>query len=72
MTPKEIVQKVIINTKAHLIIIIAMGCITLLELFALYKGIDGALLMSSLALIGGLGGYELKDMQNKLQAIKGV
>ncbi|GAI02490.1 unnamed protein product, partial [marine sediment metagenome] len=51
--------------------IIAMICITVLEVMALYKGINGALLMSALALIGGLGGYELKDMQNKIAIIKG-
>ncbi len=38
----------------------AMGCITILELYALSKGIDGAIFMGALALIGGLVGYEVK------------
>jgi hypothetical protein len=38
----------------------AIGGITILEVIALLQGIDGAILMLSLALLGGLGGYKLK------------
>jgi len=53
-----------------LIILAAIVSITILEGIALLKGIDGALFMSSLALVGGLAGYELKDMKDKILAIK--
>jgi len=45
--------------------IIAMLCITGLIAFALNKGVDGALFMSGLAIIGGLGGYEIKVIKDK-------
>ena len=35
----------------------AIGAITLLEVVALLKGIDGALLTTAIAVIAGLGGY---------------
>ena len=37
--------------------IIAIIAITLLEAFAIWKGIDGALLSIVIAAIAGLGGY---------------
>ena len=43
----------------------AIVCITGLVAFALYKGIDGAIFMSALAIIGGLGGYEIKVLMDK-------
>lgn len=45
--------------------IIAMLCITGLIAFALNKGVDGALFMSGVAVIGGLGGYEIKVIKDK-------
>jgi hypothetical protein len=39
--------------------IVAMLCLTVIELMALHKGIDGALLMTVLGFIAGLGGYWL-------------
>jgi hypothetical protein len=37
--------------------IIAMFCLTVIELTALHKGIDGALLTTVVGFIAGLGGY---------------
>jgi len=56
--------------KQTIIICAAILGVVVLEAIALMKGIDGALFMASLALVGGLGGYELKDMQNKIKAVK--
>jgi hypothetical protein len=39
--------------------IIAMLCLTVIELTALHKGIDGALLTTVVGFIAGLGGYWL-------------
>lgn len=40
----------------------AIITITWLTSFALYLGHDGAVLMSSFAIIGGLAGYKLKEV----------
>lgn len=40
--------------------IIAIIAITILEGFALYQGIDGAILGIAIAAVSGLGGYALK------------
>jgi len=45
--------------------IIAIICITGLIALAIANGINGALLASGLAIIGGLGGYEIKVLQEK-------
>lgn len=37
--------------------IVAMLCVTSLIGFALYNGIDGAVLLSGVALVAGLGGF---------------
>lgn len=45
--------------------------VALLVWYAMSKGIDGAVLMSGLALIGGLGGYQVKasvDARKKSEA----
>jgi hypothetical protein len=42
------------------VIIVAIGCMTLLEGFALHKGIDGTLFSLVIAAIAGLAGYTLK------------
>lgn len=39
--------------------ILAILCITALEVLALANGINGALLAGSIAVIAGLGGYEI-------------
>jgi len=41
--------------------IIAIICLTALEINALIKGIDGKLLLAAVAAIAGLGGYPLID-----------
>lgn len=43
----------------------AMTVVGLLVWYALSKGIDGSVLMSGLAIIGGLGGYGLKSWQTR-------
>lgn len=40
--------------------ITAIIAITLLDTVALLRGINGAILMAALALIGGLAGYEVR------------
>ena len=37
---------------------LAIITITILEIIALFKGIDGALLSTVVAILSGLGGYE--------------
>jgi len=39
--------------------------IAVLATIAMLKGIDGALYMTALTLIGGLAGYELKTVKDK-------
>ena len=45
--------------------IIGIICITALLTVALVKGIDGALMASGFAIIGGLGGYEIKILRDR-------
>ena len=47
-----------------LIIVSAIIIIGLLTSIAILKGIDGAIFMSSLSIIGGLAGYELKRIKD--------
>ncbi|GAH96091.1 unnamed protein product [marine sediment metagenome] len=52
--------------KEHTILsLFAIGAITLLEVVALLKGVDGAMLMLTFTLVGGIAGYEIKGFQNK-------
>jgi len=44
-----------------IISVVAIICITILEAIALSKGIDGAMLMSALSIIGGIAGYKLRE-----------
>lgn len=39
--------------------------ITILELVALLKGVNGAVLSVVLAILGGIAGFELKEIINK-------
>jgi len=43
----------------------AIVSILILELFALYNGIDGAILSLGFAIIGGIAGYHLKGIKDK-------
>ena len=45
---------------------IAIIGIVILESIALLNGIDGAMLMTAMATIAGLGGYALKETQSRL------
>lgn len=45
----------------------AMVVVGLLVWAALCRGIDGAIFMSGLAIVGGLGGYEVKAVVAKLK-----
>ncbi|MBA7563001.1 hypothetical protein ES708_04654 [subsurface metagenome] len=46
-------------------VVVAMAIIGLLMWRALSMGIDGALFMSSVAVVGGLAGYEVKALVDK-------
>jgi len=45
----------------------AMVVVGLLVWAALSKGIDGAVFMTGLAIVGGLGGYEVKALVAKIK-----
>ena len=45
--------------------IIAIVCITALEIVALWQGIDGAVFGIVIAALAGLGGYQLKIHRDK-------
>lgn len=47
--------------------VIAMLCITGLEIVALTQGVNGAIFGIVIAAIAGLGGYEVKVLKNKLK-----
>lgn len=49
-----------------LISVVAISAIVVLESVALLCGVNGALFMGSLALVGGIAGYEIKDIKNHL------
>ncbi|GAH43495.1 unnamed protein product [marine sediment metagenome] len=44
--------------------IVAIICIALLLAFALWQGINGALLSTGIAVIAGLGGYAIHKTKN--------
>lgn len=48
---------------AKLTPIVSMICLTVLEIIALSKGINGFLLCAVVTLIAGLGGYTLKSLR---------
>ena len=39
------------------IALFAMGCLTLLEIFALYKGVDGQIFATVISALSGIVGY---------------
>ena len=45
--------------------IVAIAAITLLLAIALFKGIDGALLSSGIAVIAGIAGYEIGKIKTR-------
>ena len=45
--------------KSAYIVFLAIICITIIEIFALAKNVDGTLLSIAITIIAGLGGYEL-------------
>jgi len=48
--------------KDHTVLtIFAMAMLTILELYALYKGIDGQIFSLVVAVIAGLAGYKIKE-----------
>ena len=50
-----------------LISMVGIFAVVVLESVALLCGVDGALFMSSLALVGGIAGYEIKNVKNHLE-----
>jgi hypothetical protein len=48
-----------LHSQGSLTTVVAILCLTVIELAALHKGIDGALLMTVVGFIAGLGGYWL-------------
>jgi len=46
-------------------VIVAILCITALEVVALTQGVDGAVFGVVIAAIAGLGGYEIKVLRDK-------
>jgi len=46
-------------------VIVAILCITALEVVALAQGVDGAVFGVVIAAIAGLGGYEIKVLRDK-------
>ncbi len=57
----------IINALTPLVAIIA---VSLVVVYALSKGIDGAVLMSGIAIIAGLGGYQVKKIKDAITTTK--
>lgn len=50
--------------------LVAIMAIAILEAAALMSGIDGALFMPAMAIIGGIAGYELKGLQMQKKEVK--
>lgn len=59
------------NKKSFWIVVVAILGIVVIELFALYRGIDGKGLAFSLALLSGLGGYRIGLSKDKIKSIIG-
>ena len=53
-----------------LITIVAIICICILEIVALLKGIDGAMLATVFTLISGLAGYKVGELKERLKSKK--
>ena len=44
---------------------LAIVCITVIELMAMYKGLNGTMLSISIAAIAGIGGYQIHNIKTK-------
>jgi len=51
--------------KQTIIISVAIVCVTIIELYALYQGINGLALAGALTIIGGLAGFNIKAIHSK-------
>jgi hypothetical protein len=47
--------------------IVAISCLTIIEIVALLNGIDGVLFSLVIAAISGLGGYQIKALVNNVK-----
>lgn len=54
-----------IHTNRLIIILAVIAAIVILQLAALAFGINGTVLRTTIAVIGGLGGYTLKGIVNR-------
>ncbi len=52
------------------VVMVAMLCIAGLEAYALYLGVDGVILSLAVAVIAGLGGFEIKAIKDKVKGGK--
>ena len=53
-----------------IVIIVAMVCITGLEVLAMFKGINGITFSLCVAAVAGLGGFKVKDVVDKIKGGK--
>lgn len=56
--------------KLIIVPIVAIVCIVGLEAYALYQGINGAVLGIVMAAVAGLGGYEVKVLRDRAKKPK--
>jgi hypothetical protein len=47
------------------VLLATIGSITIIESIALLMGMDGQLFMSSMAILGGIAGYKVRDIVKK-------
>jgi hypothetical protein len=47
--------------------LVSIVAISFIECFALAHGIDGTLLMITIAIISGIGGYQIPNLINKIK-----
>jgi len=52
---------------SSIISLVAIAAIAFIEYHALKAGIDGALFMSSLTIVGGLAGYQIKTVKTRIE-----
>ena len=51
-------------------VVVAMICITALEMVAMSQGINGVMLSLTIAALAGLGGYEVKNVKDWIRKKK--
>ena len=49
----------------RLIIIVGISGIVIIEIYALYKGVNGRALSTSIGIVGGLVGFFIRDVKAK-------